>query len=196
MSIAFHSDKALWLAFKKGDREALDNLFRSYYPLLFQYGLKIYPDQNYIEESLQDFFLYLYDRRKNLNQPNSIKSYLFTSYRRRLLRRLEKKRMEKKVFEEASRWQPDIQFSIDEVIINAEDSHFQKEFFVRILNKLSSRQREAIYLRYYNDLSIHEISDVLCITYQGTVNTLHRAIKNLRKSSYWEEWRKQIEVGG
>lgn len=39
-----------------------------------------------------------------------------------------------------------------------------------------------IYLRYYNDLSIQEIAEVLSISYGAVVNTLYKAMVKLRKN--------------
>lgn len=183
MAIAFHSDKALWIAFKKGSREALDNLFRSYYSPLYHYGLKIYGDPAFIEDSLQSFFLHLYDNREQLANLENIKPYLFKAYRRQLLRQIEKSRKLKKLKNEEAQWQPNIHFSADEIISKQEVEAFQKEVLLEMLHQLPNRQREVIYLRYYNNLSISEIAEVLSITYQGTANTLHKAIKTLRKDA-------------
>lgn len=183
MAIAFHSDKALWLAFKKGSREALDTLFRTYYPLLYQYGIKIYGDVTLIEDSLQSFFLHLYDKRAQLANLENIKPCLFKAYRRQLLRQIEKIRRQNKLRDQESQWQPNIHFSADEIISKREVESFQKEMLLQMLQHLPNRQREVIYLRYYNDLSIAEIAEILSITYQGTANTLHKAIKTLRKDA-------------
>lgn len=180
MALAFHSDKALWVAFKKGNRDALDTLFRSHYPSLYQYGLKIYNDALFIEESLQNFFLHLYDRRANLADLENIKPYLFKAYRRSLIRNIENARKGRSIHKELLTWYPDISFSADELLIQKEEQNYQKEILLEILNKLPNRQREVIYLRYYDNLQISEIAEVLSISYQGTVNTIHKAIKAIR----------------
>ena len=183
MALAFHSDKALWVAFKKGNRDALDTLFRSYYPLLYPYGLKIYANSDFIEESLQDFFLYLYENRSNLSDLERIKPYLFTAYRRRLLRQIKKYRSGRSLSQKDIPWQPDIHFGHDEIMAQQELKSFQKELLVEILHQLPRRQREVIFLRYYSGLEIKEIAEVLSISYQGTVNTLYKAIKTLRQNT-------------
>lgn len=184
MAIAFHSDRALWHAFKKGNRDAVDSMFRIYYPVLYAYGLKMYGDAEFIEDSLQDFFLYLFEHRQTLSTPENVKAYLFKAYRRKLLRCIEKFRATAK---RKGALSPNhirhIQFSIDELIIQQEVVTLHREVLVEMLNKLPKRQREVIFLRYYNDLSIKDIAEVLSITYQGTVNTLYKAIKALRKDS-------------
>jgi RNA polymerase sigma factor (sigma-70 family) len=49
------------------------------------------------------------------------------------------------------------------------------------INKLSSRQKEALYLRYHHGLTVEQVSEVLHLNYQSTKNLLHRAILHLRK---------------
>lgn len=183
MKSTFHSDIALWDAFKKGNRDALDCMFRDYYPMLMGYGLKLYPDKSYIEDSLQNFFLYLYEHRGQLSTPNSIRAYLFKAFRRSLLRQIEKDRTIKNKEKNMRPGLSGFQFAIDELMVKQEVLAVQKNVLLEMLNKLPNRQREVIYLRYYNDLSISDIAEVLSITYQGTVNTLHKAMKTLRMDS-------------
>jgi RNA polymerase sigma factor (sigma-70 family) len=49
------------------------------------------------------------------------------------------------------------------------------------INQLSDRQKEAIYLRYHQGLSVEQVAEVLNLNYQSTKNLLHRAILQLRK---------------
>lgn len=175
------AENKTWLAFKRGDRNALDQLFRTYYPMLYLYGLKIHSHRDIIEESLQEFFLYLFEHRQQLAVPKSVRSYLFKAYRRRLLRQLDKYRTTRKLSENQMPWQPDIQISADEILIRGEENDYQKSVLQKLIQQLPARQREVIYLRYYNNLAIDEIAEVLSISYQGTVNTIYKALKTLRK---------------
>lgn len=52
MVLVFYFDRVLWVVFKKGSCEVLDNFFWSYYFLFYYYGLKIYGDLMLIEDSL------------------------------------------------------------------------------------------------------------------------------------------------
>jgi len=180
MAVTFHSDPALWRAFQLGSRDALNSLFRTYYPGLYKYGTKICGDCHIAEESLQDFFAYLYEHRKGLSEPRSIKAYLFMSYRRRLLTQLEKDRSNRFRKNLGEALDAGIQFSIEELIIQEESEYAARETLLLMLNSLPKRQREIIYLRYFDDLPLTEIADVLSISYQGAVNMTHKAIKSLR----------------
>ncbi len=48
------------------------------------------------------------------------------------------------------------------------------------LGRLSNRQREIIYLKYYQNLSYEEVSEIMNINYQVARNLLYQAIKSLK----------------
>lgn len=174
------SEREIWQALKNGDRSALGLIFKAHYQALHHYGMKICPDDTLIKDLLQDFFLYLYDHRENLSELDHIRPYLFTSFRRRLFRQLKtdsrKEDSLKKLFDEGYY----IHFSAEELLIEQEESANRKSILIQMLTNLPPRQQEAIYLRYYCDLSIKEIAVVMSISYQATVNTMYKAFTTLR----------------
>ncbi|MNY66103.1 RNA polymerase sigma factor [compost metagenome] len=48
------------------------------------------------------------------------------------------------------------------------------------LQKLTDRQREVIYLRYYEEFSYPEIAEIMGLTLKGTYKLMGRAIETLR----------------
>jgi RNA polymerase sigma factor (sigma-70 family) len=48
------------------------------------------------------------------------------------------------------------------------------------LGRLSNRQKEIIYLKYYQNLSYEEVSEIMNINYQVARNLLYQAIKSLK----------------
>ena len=174
------TDKFLWNALKEGDLNAFSVLFESYYPQLHSYGLKISKSSVVTEDTLQDFFLYVYEHRENLSDLDTIAPYLFTSYKRFLLKVM-KKNEKMKHTDFSNENFVDIQFTAEEVITNQETVIFKNKNLALLLNKLPKRQKEAIYLKYYSGLKAAEISDVMDINYQSVVNILHKAIKSLKE---------------
>ena len=75
----------------------------------------------------------------------------------------------------------DIQFTAEEVITSQETAVFKNRNLSQLLNKLPSRQREAIFLKYYSGLKAKEISEIMGINYQSVINTLFKAIKSLKE---------------
>ena len=174
------TDKFLWKALKEGDLNAFSVLFESYYPDLHSYGLKISKNTALTEDTLQDFFLYVFEHRENLSDLDTIAPYLFTSYRRFLLKVMKKNnKLTHTDFSEDTF--VDLQFTAEEIMTEQETTIFKNKNLSVLLSKLPSRQKEAIYLKYYSGLKASEISEIMGINYQSVVNTLHKAIKSLKE---------------
>jgi len=67
------SDSLLWLNFKNGDGDALSELMRRYFRSLLQYGTKFTKNKSLIEDTIQDLFLELLERKAYLSTPASVK---------------------------------------------------------------------------------------------------------------------------
>lgn len=175
------SDKFIWKALKEGDLNAFSILFKSYYPKLYNYGLKISNNNVQLtEDSLQDFFIYIYEHRENLSDLENIAPYLFTSYRRFLIKILGKKT--KTISTNVHELNVvDVKFNAEEILTKQESETFKNKNILKLLNNLPKRQKEAIYLKYYCELKTTEIAVIMDVNYQSAVNTIHKAIKNLRE---------------
>ena len=69
-------------------------------------------------------------------------------------------------------------FLVSETIRLSENKTRLKE----ILPKLNATQREIIYLRFYNDMDYKDIAKVTNLKYQSVRNSMHKALKFLRKT--------------
>ena len=76
----------------------------------------------------------------------------------------------------------EVQFNIESYLINNEVRH---ESLVRLqsnLDKLTKRQREVIYLRFYQEMEYEDIAQSLEINYHSVVNLMYEGMKLLRKN--------------
>ena len=170
-------DIALWDALKQGDRESLGQLFRKYYEPLFRYGSKLTTNESLLEDCIQELFTELW-LSKSRTEVRSVKAYLFKSLKYKLFRMLQQKPAVK-----AGENPHELLFELSHVdfLINQEE---QKEKSVRVLealDKLSSRQKEIIYLKFYQELSYEEVTEIMNINYQVARNLLYSSIKSLRE---------------
>jgi RNA polymerase sigma factor (sigma-70 family) len=171
----------LWQAFQAGDKQAFAQLYEQYFNLLHDYGMKLTGEEEATLDCIQDFFLYIWNQREKLSAVNSLRFYLFTSFRRRLFKYLEKKRNQEYRQENYQGFQPDMAFSAEKRIILSEQESIQVELVRKLMEELSPRQKEVLYLRYYAGLSPREISDIISVNYQTVVNHFYEAFKTLRK---------------
>ena len=103
-----------------------------------------------------------------------------------------KKSLKKVNFDKEEDFFIEINFSAEELMIEQEIVCFKQKSIVKLLNELSSRQKEVLYLKYYSDLSIDEIANVLEINYQSVLNLIHKGIKKLREKALLSELLKNI----
>jgi RNA polymerase sigma factor (sigma-70 family) len=170
--------RQLWSAFLAGEEQAFSRLFFDYYEILYHYGNRISPQPAVVKDTIQDFFLELYESRTTLSlQVNNLKAYLLTSFRRRLLRELKKQRQKHHALETIiQETEPDFELGMEDVLIEQEVRSLHSEVIAQLLSELPPRQREIIYLRYYLNLSLPEIAETLGISYQVVANQLYRAV--------------------
>lgn len=175
-------DHKIITAIRLGDKEALSELYLKYYNHLNHYGIRINNQNELVEECIQELFLYIYEAHERLGMIKNVKAYLFISLRRRILEKLKTQR-KKRETEYSIAHRTNIQFSVDEIIFSETDYlNNNTEALLDALNNLPWRQREAIYLRYYNKLSTNEIAQIMGSANQTILNTIHQALKKLRSN--------------
>ena len=178
-------DKDLFNALREDNKEALSVLFLRHYDSLLHYGMRVKANRILIEECIQELFVYLFESASRLGQVQQVRAYLFKALRRRILEKIKReKRLESR---DALAWfRSDISFSDDDIQWNQREDPNLNAMLLKALNSLPWRQREAVYLRYYNRLSTKEIAEIMGAANQTVLNTLHQALKNLRKNSMFD----------
>ena len=174
-------DNELWYSYKAGDVKALEGLYEKYYTPLTNYGFKFTPDNISIEESIQDLFRKLWRNRERMALPAAVKQYFYLSFRRILLRKLEysPSRHEEELAGEH------IPFNL---ALTCEHPLIRQERIAALAAKanilpgtLSNRQREAVFLKYYEDLSYDQISEIMHLHIGGAYKLIYRALERLRE---------------
>lgn len=168
-----------WKRFVNGDLSYYENIFRKYYKEMYGYGLKLSQREEIVKDCIQELFQTIWERRKKLQHIKSPRVYLFVSLRRNILKKLKKRKKRKDAFKKIEE-SCFIEFGIEEIIIKDEIKKQQKEALHKALNHLSDRQREIIYLHFYNGMSYGEIEKILSINRQSVRNHVYRAMETLR----------------
>lgn len=170
----------LWMRLKNDDEEALARLFYIYYTPLFSYGMKIIPNDDLVKDCIQELFLTLWDRRRNINEAYSVKSYLLSSLRRSVFRKLKK---QKNRYERNKNYIDLIcedPLNAEQMIIYFENKGQDLYKLNKAIDSLGKRHREAIYLKFYEGLTNNEISKIMEINRQSVYNYVSDAICQLQ----------------
>ena len=134
-------------------------------------------DMSVMEDAIHDVFVYIWNKREHLSTVDKIRPYLLVSLRHSILKKLKKqKNLELKDADE----------SFTEYDASAEENLIQEEFRIEMSGKLkvafkqlSNRQREAIFLRYLENMEYEEICELMSINYQSVRNLISSGIKKL-----------------
>ncbi len=179
--IAIEDEGKLWANFKKGDESAFTLLYNKYIVPLYNYGERLTPDKALIEDSLHDFFVELWKNRDTISQINCVKVYLYKGFKNRLIKNINKKR--RFPFNSISE---DYHF---EFIFSPEFDHImdqavkdQKEKLLKAVNKLAPRQKEAITLRFYDELTYEQIALIMKLTVKSVYMLIYRAVEFLKQN--------------
>lgn len=173
-------DQQLWQRLKDGHDDALERIYREHVDALLRYGGQFSMDASLIEDCIHDLFVELWRNRKGLGRNDNIRPYLLVALRRKLIRQL--KRLQRTQNENETN---EIEFlaepAIDEAIIDREISADNAKVLKQAMTRLSKRQREVLYLKYFEEMSYEDICEALGINYQSVRNLASTGIKALRK---------------
>lgn len=174
------SDSTLWNQLRSGDEEAFSLLFERYYSPLVNYGKTLMSESDIVKDCVQDVFVNIWSYRYKLNDAIAVRAYLLSCVRKRIARYHEREHIFSKV-KDVDSLDFLFDFSIEEQLIADETMAIKVQQLNRLINYLPTRQKEALYLRYHQGLSVEQVAEVLNMNYQSTKNLLHRAILQLRK---------------
>lgn len=169
-----------WSGIRKGNAEALAQLYYVSYPWLFNYGYRIVPEEAFVKDAIQELFLILWKKRKGINEARSVKSYLYSSLHRLIFRRIRKqKNRTERNYDYKQFFSKNLQ-TIEALIIDSEVDRERQEKILQAIDLLSDRQKEAIFLKYYDGLTNTEIACIMDINKQSVYNHVFRAINKMQ----------------
>ena len=176
-------DELLWWDMvRAGDENSFKKLFERYHSTLFNYGYKFTKDEDIIEDSVQEIFVIIWCKRDNIGPTGSVKNYLLKSFRRLLVRAIQR---DNRIFSLGNYGDSTLPFEIelphDISMMKKERENEIRQQLDLALSKMTARQREIIHLKYFEELSYEEISDVMGLSSRDTYKLYYRAIDSLRK---------------
>jgi len=176
-------EEQLWNQFRSGDEVAFARLYKEYIQVLYHYCSHFSADRALIKDCIHDLFVELWKHRQTIGQTTSVRFYLMASIKRKLVRHLN---AEMKFISQDDAFSgrdvlPGNTPSQEAMLIAFEEETHIHANVAQALERLPRRQREAVYLRYYQNLSNEEISTLMQINIQSVYNLIFGALSNLKK---------------
>ncbi len=171
--------ESIWQQYTNGDKSRMKELYLYYYPELYSYGKSITQNGDIIDSAIQELF-YGFCKKPPVHISNP-EGYIFVSFRHQLYKEIESLKSDNwdnyQVSELGSRV-----LSAEDEIIRLESSSIEKKHIREALASLPARRKEAIYLRYFQNKSTKEISEIMGIREEMVRNYIFKGIRTLRNS--------------
>ncbi len=171
------SDIVIWNELRQGNESVFRDIYIRHVNLLYNYGFKFTSDKQITEDCIQEVFVDIFRNRKNLSTTDNIKLYLFKALRRRIFKEIKKRKI--------TPIQDDIELSFEPAYMENEFDGVNK--LLINLQHLPPRQKEVIFLRFYEEMEYKEICQVMDMNYQSVRNLMHRAMQSLREKAEREK---------
>ena len=177
------STPSLWQKVRKGNIKAFETLYKSYFPSLCLYSYGLIPDEGLVKEIVNDVFLKIWDKRREIDIQYGIKPYMFRCVNNACL---DHTRLKKSIRQYQK---TDIPDKIRKLADHDEEYIFQQialkkleEDVTMSIDQLPDRCREIFILSRYELLSYTEISERLNISVNTVKTQISRALDSLRVS--------------
>lgn len=179
MGMIIDEDMELWHAFQEGIEGAYEKIYRENVKAMYGYGMHICNNHIIVEDAIQDVFVNLYSRKSRLSIVKNIRVYLLISLRNAIYN-AKKNQIETFTLDLV---QPSLNSEVDaeHMLIEKEKSDNYKILIARMEELLTARQKQALYLRYIEQLSYDEIALLMNINAQSVKNTIQATLKKIRE---------------
>lgn len=172
------SEREIWKLFQSGSDSAFNYLYQTYFDKLYNYGRQFTKDHAMVEDALQELFIELKRRSKHLAETDRILPYLYSAFRRKVIRYRDRASKLKEFDQERS-------FSISlgqEDKIIEDETRLENAKRLRLaMDGLPEKYREIIFLFYFENLSYSEIQEIQGFqNIKSARNLLYKALKSLK----------------
>ncbi|AWO01145.1 hypothetical protein DLD77_05295 [Chitinophaga alhagiae] len=165
-----------WNAVRTGNSRAYAQIHGQLHPVLYRYAFAMLGDEELAQDVVQELFIHIWYKKEKIGALQNVRAFFFTALRRRALNQLRGLRN----LQILTPAEPDIEFSAEDIVIGQEQQAALQQQISRYLNQLPKRQKEVLFLRFYEELPYTEVAAIMKVNYQSVINLAHKAITQLR----------------
>ena len=173
-------NELLWDQLRQGNQKAIEDLYRLNYQVLYSYAFKVCRKKELAKDCVQELFVRLWEKRKELNKVSRVRAYLIQSVWHILIKELRKENR-RLLLDENAQYDIDVVFPKESLLIGDESKMDKKKTLDSAIQSLSKRTREIVFMQYYEGLTIKEIHQITGLKIQSIKNTTYRAMISLRE---------------
>jgi len=159
------------------------SIYTCHVDALFTYGVNLGFEREVVEDAIHDIFIKLSLDKEILNNVINMKFYLYRSLKNRLIdiHKYQKEEIQTESTDILLELPFNITVSVENILIEQEEKKLIKNEIEGMLNTLTDRQREVIYLRYVQEYTYEQIAELMQINVHSCRKLVSKAIVNLRE---------------
>lgn len=181
LSQDFFDEVACWNSFIKGDRIALEKIYRAYINDLFRFGCSLLHEPDQVKDYIQEVFIDLWKYHSNLQKTDNVKNYLFKCLSNKIYKGVKDETKRKGIVQEHV-YELDYVFdSPENELINLNrDENLRKKLHAALV-ELPLRQKEVINHLFFDQLSYEQTSKMMEINLKSVYTLAWKALSSLKK---------------
>lgn len=165
---------------RMGNTAAFIAVYEIFHPHLIKFAAQLVSSRDMAEDAVQSVFLNIWLKREHWTVVGGLRPYLYRSVRNYLLNEIRHNRVIEK---SEGLSHPDEPFGMGVAEGGDESSLDNARLVMRMsaaIRTLPERQRTVVLLRWYDDMTMDAIGDLLGISRQAVSKLLHKAVVRLR----------------
>ncbi len=170
-------DLELFERVKQDDQGAYEILFRKYFRELYRFAYNYLRDQVPSEEMAQEVFLYIWEKREQIEIKTTLKTYLYSAIKNKCLNYIKYEIPRNQELEETH-----VALMITSQPEREEDSDKLKRHISAAIDQLPTKCKQIFVLSRNAGLTYDEIAEEMEISVKTVENQMSIALKKLRES--------------
>jgi RNA polymerase sigma-70 factor (ECF subfamily) len=172
------TDTELFLLLKQDDGNAFDEMYERYFILLLNAAFKRLQSKEDALEIVQDLFVQLYFKRKQIDHTHNLGGYLHVMLRNKIIDRFREQLVRKKHLYQLQQMKPEADPVVPDAIM---DVKMLEQKIFTVIEQLPDKCREVFLLSRFDNLSHQAIAQKLNISVSTVEKHIVKALKIVRK---------------
>jgi len=169
----------LWHQSQAGDSLAFCQLADKQYRTLFNYATNFTTDREFIKDSIQELLIHIWEKRETIN-IQFVSIYFLKALRNQLLQEFRRNNAANSLLDIDEVGQLS-DYKTIETEIEQSEIYSENQIKVRsAIEELPRRQKEAVFLKYFEGMDNEQIADLMQVNRQSVANLLFKAITYLK----------------
>ena len=181
-----------WVMLKNGNQDALLKLYNEHYLGLINYGIKLTGDREFSNDCITQLLIELWDKRAQLPTVHNVRAYLITALKNKILLEIKSRNTRLAKNNELLAYQNAQEMPFEELLIQLQSNELLRKKLVKAFARLSPRQKQLLKMKFFDDNSYEEISQICNITTRTAYNIIYDSLKVL-KTEFFKTEKSRLE---